>query len=332
MIFEVHEPPMSDVDYEKLMAEREDWFTEGHVLATLRENGHEVFFGPLHEHPRELLDHLDRVKPDIVWNFVETFHGSRYYESILAGILEICRMPYTGCGFRALMICQDKALSKKILKHHRVPVPPFVVSHRSQPLRKLTGSVFPVIVKPLAEEGSVGIAKDSFAETPEQALSRAAFIHERMGQDAIIERYIEGREIYAAVLGNDRLVVFPPREIVFSEVPDGEPRYASYKAKWDPDYRERWGIQNVFAESLPGKTSEEIVTVAKRVFRLLQMRGYGRIDMRLTPDGKLFVIEANPNPEIAMYEDYAEAAARGGLEYNDLIEKILDLALRVSYP
>jgi D-alanine-D-alanine ligase len=332
VLFEVHEPPSGDEEYERRMTEEEDWLTEGHVVATLRENGHEVHFGPLHEHPRELLAHLDRVTPDLVWNFVETFHGSRYYESNVAGILELCKVPYTGCGFRALMICQDKALSKKILKHHRVAVPPFVVSRRAQPLRKLKNAVYPLIVKPLAEEGSVGIAKDSFAENEEQALSRAAFLHERFRQDVIIERYIEGRELYAAVLGNERVKVFPPRELVFTKVPEGEPRYASYKAKWDPDYRQRWGIDNVFAEDLSEPALREIVAVAKRVYRQLQMRGFGRIDMRLTPEGKLFVVEANPNPEIAMYEDYSEAAARGGFAYNDLIERIVELALKVKFP
>ena len=332
VIFEVHEAVQPDEEYERWMTEKEDWLTEGHVVSTLRENGHEVHLGPIREHPRELLAHLDRVGPDLVWNFVETFHGSRYYESNLAGILELCKVPYTGCGYRALMICQDKALSKKILKHHRIPVPPFAVSQRSNPLRKLTGPAFPVIVKPLAEEGSVGIARDSFAETEEQALARAAFLHERLGQDVIIERFIAGREIYAAVLGNDRLTVFPPRELVFSEVPEGEPRYASYKAKWDPDYRKRWGIDNVDAKDLPDGVSSAIVTVAKRVYRLLQMRGFGRIDLRLTSEGKLFVIEANPNPEIAMYEDYSEAAKRGGYAYNVLIERIVDLALRVKFP
>ncbi len=332
VIFEVHEPPQPDDVYRKRMEEEEDWYTEGHVTLALEENGHEVHLGPLHEHPRELLDHVDRVKPDLVWNFVETFHGHRHYESNIAGILELLKVPYTGCGYRALLICQDKALSKKILKHHRIPVPPFVVSRRAQPLKKLTKTAFPVIVKPLAEEGSVGISRDSFAEDEAQALARAEFLHKRMGRDAIIEQFIVGRELYVGVLGNDRLSVFPPREIKFSKVPEGEPRYASYKAKWDPDYRERWGIFNTFADELDEKTLRDIRNIAKRTYKVLQMRGYGRIDLRLSPEGKLFVMEANPNPEVAMYEDFAEGAARGGFEYNDLIERIVDLALRVEFP
>jgi len=330
LMFEVSEPPGPDEQYEHYMDTEESWFTEGHVLATLRENGHEVHLGAIHKHPREVIDLVEKIQPDLVWNCVETFHGHRYYESNIVGILELLKVPYTGCGHRCLMICQDKALSKKILKHHRVHVPPFIVSRKGRPVRKLGSSIFPVLVKPLAEEGSVGIAKDSFAESEEQALKRTNFLHERLSQDVIIEQYIEGREIYVGILGDRRLKVLPPRELKFSKVPEGEPKYASFKAKWDPGYRERWGIFNTFAEELSEQVTRQLVRVVKRVFRVLQMRGYGRIDMRLSEEGKLYVMEANPNPEIAMYEDFAEGARRAGIPYNDLIERIVRMGLRAD--
>lgn len=332
VLFEVLEPPAPDEEYERRMKEEPDWMTEGHVVAALKAAGHEVHLGAIYKHPREVVDLVDRIRPDLVWNFVQAFHGERYFESNIAGVLELLRVPYTGCGHRALMICQDKALSKKILKYHRVAVPPFVVSHRSRPLRRLGRSIFPVLVKPLAEEGSKGISRDSFAETEEQAIARAQFLHQRLRQDVIIEQYIDGREVYVGVLGNERLTVLPPRELKFSKVPDGEAKYASFKAKWDPDYRERWGIYSTFPDDLPEKVQEEIRTVSKRVYRVLQMRGYGRIDMRLTPEGKLFVVEANPNPEIAQGEDVAEAAARAGLPYADLIDRIVELGLGAGAP
>lgn len=332
VMFEVDGPPATDEEYERFMATEETWATEGHVVASLRENGHEVHLGGIYEHPREVIDLVERVKPDLVWNCVEAFRGHRYYESNIAGIFELLQVPYTGCDHRCLMICQDKALSKKILKHHRVHVPPFVVSRRSQPLRKLGPSMFPVLVKPLAEEGSVGISRDSFAETDVQALKRVVFLHERLKQDVIVEKYIAGREIYACVLGAERLTVLPPRELCFSNVPDGEPKYASFAAKWDPDYRERWGIHGAFAEDLSEPVRREIPRLAKRVFRLLQMRGYGRIDMRLTPEDKLFVVEGNPNPHIARDEDYAEAAGRAGISYNDLIERITRMGAKLNSP
>jgi D-alanine-D-alanine ligase len=246
VLFEVHEPPAPDQEYERRMREEPDWRTEGHVVAALKTLGHEVHLGAIYKNPREVIDLVERIQPDLVWNFVQTFYGTRYFESHIAGVLELCRVRYTGCGHRALMLCQDKALSKEILKHHRVPVPPFVVSRRAQPSKKLSRTIFPVMVKPLAEEGSVGISRDSFAETEEQALARAHFLHERLKQDVIVERYVSGREIYVGVLGNDRLKVLPPRELKFSKVPEGEPKFASFKAKWDEGYRERWGIFSAF--------------------------------------------------------------------------------------
>ncbi len=332
LLFEVNDPPQSDEVYEGYMKTEEDWFTEGHVVATLRENGHEVRLGPIYEHPREVIDHVENVRPDLVWNSVETFRGHRYYESNVAGILELLRVPYTGCGHRSLLLCQDKALSKEILKHHRVHVPRFVVSRLRRPLRKVPASLLPVLVKPLAEEGSVGIVRDSFAETEAQALKRIEFLHERFHQDVIVEQYIEGREIYVGILGDARLTVLPPRELRFSKVPEGEPKYASFKAKWDTDYRERWGIYNTFAEELSEQVDRRIRAVSKRTFRSLQMRGYGRIDIRLTDEGKVYVVEANPNPQIAMYEDYSESARKAGISYNELIEQITRMGLRVRLP
>jgi D-alanine-D-alanine ligase len=327
VLFEVLEPPAPDEEYERRMREQADWRTEGHVVAALKALGHEVHLGAIYKNPRDVIDLVERIQPDLVWNFVQTFHGTRFFESHIAGVLELCRVPYTGCGHGALVLCQDKALSKEILKHHRVSVPPFYVSRRSQPLKRLSRAIFPVIVKPLAEEGSVGISRDSFAETEEQALARTHYLHERLKQDVIIEGYVSGREIYVGVLGNDRLKVLPPRELKFSKVPEGEPKFASFKAKWDEGYRERWGIFSAFPDDLSESLQRSIATVAKRVFRALQMRGFGRIDLRLTDEGKLVVVEANPNPEIAQGEDIAEAAAKIGLPYNDLIERIAMLGL-----
>ena len=327
VLFEVNDPPAPDEEYERRMREELDWRTEGHVVTALKALGHEVHLGAIYKNPRDVIDLVERIQPDLVWNFVQTFHGTRHFESHIAGVLELCRVPYTGCGHRALMLCQDKALSKEILKHHRVPVAPFVVSRRTQPLKKLSRAIFPVMVKPLAEEGSVGISRDSFAETEEQALARIHFLHGRLKQDVIIERYVWGREIYMGVIGNDRLKVLPPRELKFSKVPEGEPKFASFKAKWDEGYRERWGIFSGFPDDLSESLQRSLATVAKRVFRALQMRGFGRIDLRLTDEGKLVVVEANPNPEIAQGEDIAEAAAKVGIPYNDLIERLVVLGL-----
>ena len=277
---------------------------------------------------RELIDVVDRTKPDVVWNACEIFQERRHYEVHIAATLELLGLPFTGCGFESLVLCKDKALSNKIMRHYRVPVPQFAVSRRQRPLKKLSASLLPAFVKPLASEGSEGISRDSFAETEEKALDRARFLHESLQTDVIVERFIPGRELYVGVLGNDRLRVFPPRELRYENVPEGEPTYATYNTKWNPEYRERWGIENGFAADLDVSTRRHIASTCRRAYRALRMSGYGRLDLRLTEGGKILVMEANPNPAITRGEDFAASAAKAGIPYDKLIERILRLALR----
>lgn len=332
MAFDYAGSPVSTEEYEHLMLTDDAWHTEGCVLAALREAGYEVQVAAIREDPREIVESVEKVRPDLVWNLVEAVRGQRYYEGHVAAVLELLDVPYTGSGVEGLLLCKDKALSKKILKHHHVNVPRFVVSRRSRPIRKLTGELFPVFVKPLAGEGSEGIVRDSLAEDEEHALKRIAFLHERMRCDVIIEQFVTGREIYVGVLGNDRLRAFPPRELFFTKVPEGEPTYASYKAKWDNEYRKRWGIQSGFAEDLPDTMMRQLDKIAKRVYRVLCLRGYGRIDMRVTEDGRVFVVEANPNPDISDNEDLAIAAEKAGIGYGELVSRISRLALDTKLP
>jgi D-alanine-D-alanine ligase len=181
-------------------------------------------------------------------------------------------------------------------------------------------------VKPVGEEGSDGIAKASFARTEEEAIARAKFVHESLETDALIEEYIEGRELYVSVLGNYRLTVFPPRELYFGTVPDDEPKFATAKAKWDYDYRKKWQIDNCEAKDLPDGTIKRLEHIARRVYRVLNLRGFARLDVRLSPDGQVFVIEVNPNPSLALLDDFAQSAAAAGVPYEELIQKILSLA------
>ena len=331
MLFGVREapgPPERHVEYEEAMRTDENWLTEGHVLEALRHAGHEVTLGPIHRDVREILELIERAKPDVVWNACEIFQEQRHYEVHVAAMLELLGVPYTGCGFEALLLCKDKALSKKILKHHHVGVPQFVVSRAGKPIRKLAPGLLPAFVKPLASEGSEGISKDSFADTEDKALDRVRFLHESMKTDVIVERFIPGRELYVGVLGNDRLRIFPPRELRFANVPEGEPTYATYSTKWNREYRERWGIENAFAEGLDDAMLRAIKLTCRRAYRALRMRGYGRLDLRLAEDGRILVMEANPNPEIASGEDFAESAAKAGIPYEELITRILRLAMR----
>jgi D-alanine-D-alanine ligase len=185
---------------------------------------------------------------------------------------------------------------------------------------------FPAFIKPLKLEASEGITQLSFAENEKDALDRARFIHDKLGTDAIIEEYIEGRELYVGVLGNERLTVFPPRELFFKNVPEGEPKFATFKAKWDDNYRKKWGIDTGPAKALPKELAREVVETCKKVYRTFQLRGYARMDLRVTPEGEIFFLEANPNPTIARDEDFAQAAEKGGVGYDELIARILQLS------
>jgi D-alanine-D-alanine ligase len=184
-------------------------------------------------------------------------------------------------------------------------------------------------VKPVGEEASDGIARASLAKNEEEAMERARFLHERFECDALIEEYVDGRELYLGVLGNKRLTVFPPREIFFGQPPDDDaPRFATAKAKWDDSYRKKWKIRNGPAGPLPAGLERKLAELARRVYRILHIRGLGRIDARLTAQGEVVVIEANPNPSLAKEDDYAQAAAQVGIGYEALIQRILENAVK----
>jgi D-alanine-D-alanine ligase len=231
-------------------------------------------------------------------------------------------LPFTGCGSTGLTLCKHKGISKKILHYHGIHVPNFVVIPRGQRIARLKQPKFPLIVKPVKEEASYGISRASFVGNDDQFRERVTFIHEKHNSDAIAEEYIEGRELYVSLMGNVRLTVFPIRELVFREVPPDEPKIATYKAKWDEEYRKRWGLENQFAEDLDPALVTNIQERCKEIYRLLTIDGYARIDLRVTSEHKLYFIEANPNPILANDEDFALAAGKAGLSYPQLIERI----------
>jgi len=256
-----------------------------------------------------------------------SFYQARAHEPNIPALWELLKVPYTGSGPEALLLCKDKALAKKILAYHHLRLPRFVVSHRAHPLRRLRRFIYPAIVKPACEESSDGICQASFVREEQEAIARARFIHQKFNCDALIEEYIEGRELYVSVLGNHRLTVFPAREIFFEQVPEDAPKFATYHAKWNEAYRKRWGIKNGSAKTLPDGVGEHLANLARKVYRLLKIRGFARIDVRLTPVGEVFLLEVNPNPSLAEDEDFARSAADAGVAYDSLIQEILNTAL-----
>ena len=308
------------------LKEEEDKPTEADVLACLQRLGHEVDTLAVFDDVVCIVEKLKHFAPEVVFNLTESFHSSRAHEPNIPALLELMRVKYTGARPDGLMLCKDKALAKKVLAYHRVRVPHFVISTEQRPLKRLRRFVYPAFVKPVGEESSDGIAKASFAKSEEEALERARFIQEKFHCDALIEEYIDGRELYLSVLGNRKLTVLPPREIFFHDVPEDTPKFATFKAKWDDTYRKKWGIQNGPATELPAGVDEKLARLARKVYRVLKIRGFGRVDVRLTAAGEVVVIEANPNPSLACEDDFAQSAATAGFPYDVLIQKILDTA------
>jgi D-alanine-D-alanine ligase len=304
-----------------------DWNTESDVYYALESLGHEVRVLGLYNDISILLEEIKENRPDIVFNLTEVFDQKSYLDKNVVWVLEMLKVPYTGATPASLLICNNKALSKKILSFHRIKVPHFYTFYRHRRIKLVKRIKLPLIVKPLCEEASRGISLASVVDNEESLIERVKFIHESMNMDAIAEEYIEGRELYVSVLGNKQLKVLPFREMKFGDLPQEEYRIATYKAKWDYDYRERWGIKNVFAGKLAEGLDEKIIEVCKRAYRALNMQCYARFDIRINPEGEVYILEANANPCLAKNDEFAQSAEKAEIPYNKLIQKIIKLGL-----
>ncbi|MBX3189143.1 MAG: ATP-grasp domain-containing protein [Labilithrix sp.] len=303
--------------------------TEADVISCLRALGHDVDRLAVYDNVRDMFDRIASFNPDVVFNLCETFFFDRAHEPNIPAMLDLMKVKYTGAGPEALLLCKDKALCKKLLAFHGIRVAGDVVSTRARPLKKLRRFRFPAFVKPLGEEGSNGISKASYAPTEAEAIERANFIHERFNCDALIEEYIEGRELTVSVLGNPRPLPLPPRETFFGKADDDSaPRFATARAKWDDAYRRKWKIRNDAPDPFPNGAGERLARIARKAYRVLKVRGLVRLDVRLQEDGHVIVIEVNPNPSLARGDDFAASAAAAGLDYEALIQRILDNAVR----
>jgi D-alanine-D-alanine ligase len=320
-------PPDEPKDEELTTA---DWKTEYDVTVTLERLGHDVHMLGVGGDLNVIRRTLDEVKPDVVFNLLEDFHDVPIYDQNVVSYLEILRVPYTGCNPRGLMLARDKALSKALLSSHRIPVPEYAVFRIGRQVRRPRRLAFPLIVKSLTKEGSEGIAQVSIVDSDEKLAERVRFVHERLGTHAIAERYIDGRELYVGVLGNERLQVFPVWELLFTRLPEGAPRIATERVKWNPAYQEKVGVWTAAAKNLPDELVTRIQRVCKRIYRTLQLSGYARIDLRLDEQGRVYVLEANPNPQIAYGEDFAESAEHAGISYAKLLQRIVNLGMRWS--
>jgi D-alanine-D-alanine ligase len=303
-----------------------EWKMEFDVTVTLEERGHEVRIVGVHDDLAPARAAIDAFKPDIVFNLLEGFADINTFDQNVVSYLELLRVPYTGCNPRGLILARDKSLGKKLLTYHRVHVHDFVVVRRGHALRP-TRLRFPLIVKSLVFEASIGISQASVVENADQLARRVQFVHESLGTAAIVEEFIDGRELYVGVIGNERLQAFPVWEMSFAQMPERTWHVATERVKWSAKYQKKHGI--VTAEAvLPDGVAARIQHTAKRVYRALDLNGYARIDFRMDAAGRFYVLEANPNPQLAWGEDFAESAERAGILYPALLERIVSLGLR----
>jgi D-alanine-D-alanine ligase len=307
-----------------------EWQSEGDIARALRRLGHTTEICLLYDDVEPLARAVREWKPDIVFNLVDEFRGQSANDWKIAGFLEILGVPYTGCGPRGLLLSKDKVLTKQVLRHHRIRVPDAFTIAPGEGAKKPARLAWPLIVKTLTEEGSRGISQASIVRSDEELSERASFIHRTFTQPALVEEFIEGRELYTSVLGNARLRVFPLREITFGTQEADAPHIASFSAKWDDEYRKRWGIKNDFAKDVPPDLARKLVRLARRTARALNIDGYARFDWRISANGQPVLLEANPNPFLAKKEDFALSAEAGGLSFARLCSRILRLGFERS--
>jgi D-alanine-D-alanine ligase len=330
MIHDGIDPLPDKKDFDSL-AKSPEWGTEIAVVRAMETLGHSVRHIGFDGDVAPFLDETREQKPDVIFNLAESCLGEYLYDKNIPAVLELVGIPYTGCGPVGLMICNDKAITKKILVYHDILVPRFCVYRIGENVKFPKVFNSPFFVKPLQEEASTGICQRSFAATEDLARERVGFVHNNLKKDALVEEFIEGRELYVGIMGNGKNIkALPVWELKFTKVPDEEPRIATYRAKWDDNYRKKWGIKNECADPIPADIENKIIEACKKAYRVLNLDGYARFDLRLTPQGEVYIIEANANPELARGEDFAASAEKDGISYEDLIGKIIQLAIQRS--
>ncbi len=295
------------------------WRTEYDVMSTLRGMGHEVQVLGVHDDLRDLRRAVTEWKPHIAFNLLEGFDDIVIFDQNVVSHLELLKLPYTGCNPRGLLLARDKSLSKKLLAYHRISVPESEVFRVGRP---------PLMVKSLTQEASIGISQASVVDSDEKLAERVAFIHQSIGTAAIVEQYIEGRELYVGILGNQALQALPVWELFFSNMPPDARRIATDRVKWSVKYQKKYGIDSGPAKDLTDVEAEKIQHLCKRAYRALELSGFARIDLRLDETGHAWVLEANPNPQIARGEDFAASAEKAGISYEGVLQRIINLGLR----
>ncbi len=304
-----------------------EWATEYDVLAGLQKLGHDVYQLAVGNDVHVIRDAIAEIKPHVVCNQLVHFHGIAQYDQHVVSYLELLRQPYTGCNPRGLTLCRDKALTKVLLAHYGILVPKFAVYRLKERLTPPEGLQYPLVVKSVAEEASLGITQASVVNNEQRLRERIEFMRESYGVDVIVEEYIHGRELYVGVIGNRKLISYPVWELPFEHLPEGTLPIATEKLKWDVAFQKRNKITTHRARDLDPALERRIGRMCKQIYRIMGITGYARMDLRLSETGEVYVLEANPNPDLKYGEDFAESAEAYGHSYPELLERILKLGL-----
>jgi D-alanine-D-alanine ligase len=296
------------------------------IFDALSKLGHEPSYYVLDGRPQSLYG-LGKCGADLVFNLTESYAGDDTKEMNVAAYMDLLGLPYTGAGPHAHFLAQDKATAKKMFAFHEIRTPYFATAYRGN-IDHAHDVKFPLIVKPQSEDGSIGIDAAAVVTGVKELMERVEYVQNEFDSPALIEEYIEGREIYASILGSyEKTEVLPLVELDLSKLPEGMPRIASRDVKFETDSKAYKLTKSTIAEDLDEATTQKLSETALAAYRAVKLRDYGRIDMRLTPDGQVYVIEANPNPWLSSRHEFAMAAKKSGRSYTQLIGEIVDMAV-----
>jgi D-alanine-D-alanine ligase len=295
------------------------------VARTLRRLGHRVSILGVHGDVKRLIAGLARRKPELVFNLMEMFGDNVFGDIPVAGLLDLIGVRYTGSGPGELYLSQDKGLTKKLLAFEDILYPRFAVFSREAAFETGGNLRMPLFVKPLRSDASLGIGGKSLVHDAVALMERVTAIRKELDDSALAEEYIEGREFYVGVLGNAQAKALPPVEVDFTGFPEGVPKVMDSKAKWDERSKEYKGTKSVIA-NLPDELRARLQKVAVDAYRALRVRDYGRVDLRLTDTGDIYVLEVNASCYLERTSEFAMAAAAMGLDYPRLVERIVNLA------
>lgn len=298
----------------------------GQVAAALRKGGHQASILGVHSNVGKLISGLKRRRPDLVFNLMEQFNEDIHSDVGVVGLLDLLGIPYTGGGPGEFYLQQDKALAKKLLAFDNIRTPDFAVFDKETGLETGGNLHMPLFVKPLRADASIGINAKSLVHTAAELMNRVTVIHKQVNDAALAEEYIEGREFYVGVLGNQEPTALPAIEIDFTGFPNGKPKIMDVKAKFAEGTPEYEGTKAVLAD-VPSELQARLRDISLASYRALRVRDYGRVDLRLTDAGEIYVIEVNASCYLEQTSEFAKAADAAKVDYVTLINRIVELAV-----